>query len=136
MTSEAETPSTRCQGCTINIAGAFSLRRWMHLSILWPLSSLNSQNLFLFQFSVEPDIGGGALNFIDDGLFFLDSFATTTSPLRKAVVTLIILSIDFGMLSSSHLIKSGLVMPCMNLDTLMHFRAPLTCMISSLKLST
>ncbi|GJV86797.1 pectinesterase-like protein [Tanacetum coccineum] len=41
------------------------------------------------------------------GPFYLDWFATATSPLRKAVVTLIISSTDFGMLSFRRLIKSG-----------------------------
>nr|GEZ36127.1 reverse transcriptase domain-containing protein [Tanacetum cinerariifolium] len=100
-------------------------------SVLWPLSPWNSQNLFLFQFSARPDIGDGALNFTVP--FFLDWLATATSHLRNVVVTLIISSTDFGMLSFNHLIKSGLVMPCMNPDTLMHFEAPLTCMLTALK---
>ncbi|GKA97845.1 hypothetical protein Tco_0825739, partial [Tanacetum coccineum] len=62
--------------------------------------------LVLVPVSAEPDIDGGALNFTvsiakisfrDDGTFFLDWFATTTSPLRKAIVTLIISSTDFEM---------------------------------------
>ncbi|GJZ64627.1 hypothetical protein Tco_0621048 [Tanacetum coccineum] len=50
-----------------------------------------------YQFSVETDIGGSALNFTG-----------------KAVITLIISSTDFGILSFNRLIKSGLVMSCMN----------------------
>nr|GEZ14426.1 hypothetical protein [Tanacetum cinerariifolium] len=69
-----------------------------------------------------PDVGG-------------DWFATTTSPMRKAVVTLIISSTDFRMLSFSRLIKSALVMACMNSDTLMHSGTPLTHMLSALKRS-
>ncbi|GJT33616.1 hypothetical protein Tco_0924035 [Tanacetum coccineum] len=68
------------------------------------------------------------------GTFFFDWLAAATSPLRKAVVTLIISSTDFGMLSFCFLIKSGLVIPCMNPDILMHFGAPLTCMLSALNL--
>ncbi|GJU72934.1 hypothetical protein Tco_1264339 [Tanacetum coccineum] len=48
-TSDAEPPSTYI--------------RWMHSSMLWPLSPWNSQNLFLFQPSTGLDIGSGALNF-------------------------------------------------------------------------
>ncbi|GKD08245.1 hypothetical protein Tco_1187930 [Tanacetum coccineum] len=68
-----------------------------------------------------------------DGDFFLDWFTTVTSPLRKVVVTLIISSTDLGMLSFSLLINSRLVMPCMNLDILMHSGASFTCMLSALK---
>nr|GEZ93293.1 hypothetical protein [Tanacetum cinerariifolium] len=35
------------------------------LSMLWPLSPWNSQNLFVFWFYAGSDIGGGALNFTD-----------------------------------------------------------------------
>nr|GEY97902.1 hypothetical protein [Tanacetum cinerariifolium] len=42
----------------------FSESWWMHSSMLWPLSSWNSQNSFLLRFFAEPYICGGALNFI------------------------------------------------------------------------
>ncbi|GKD31100.1 hypothetical protein Tco_1241878, partial [Tanacetum coccineum] len=53
-------------------------------------------------------------------------------PRRKAIVTLIISSTDLGMLSFSLLIKSGLVMPCMNPDIRMHSGASLTCILFAL----
>nr|GEX77914.1 retrovirus-related Pol polyprotein from transposon TNT 1-94 [Tanacetum cinerariifolium] len=71
----------------------------------------------------RPDIGGSALNFtisiarISFGIlttFFLDWLATATSHMRNVVVMLIISSTDFGMLLFRCLIKSGLVMSCMN----------------------
>ncbi|GKC19899.1 hypothetical protein Tco_1022049 [Tanacetum coccineum] len=39
------------------------------------------------------------------------------------------------MLSFNLLIKSGLVMPCMNPEILMHFETPLSCMLSALNRS-
>ncbi|GJY29063.1 putative reverse transcriptase domain-containing protein [Tanacetum coccineum] len=69
----------------------------------------------------------------DGGPFILDWFATTTSSLRNSMVTLIISSTNFRMLSFSRLIRSGLVMPCINPDTSMHFGTPLTCMLLALK---
>ncbi|GKB24439.1 putative reverse transcriptase domain-containing protein [Tanacetum coccineum] len=71
----------------------------------------------------------------DGGPFILDWFATTTSSLRNAMVTLIISSTNFRMLSFSHLIRSELVMPCINPDTPMHFGAPFTYMLLALKRS-
>ncbi|GJX81216.1 hypothetical protein Tco_0329365 [Tanacetum coccineum] len=65
----------------------------------------------------------------------LELHAAATFPLRKAVVTLIISSTDFGMLLFSFLIRSGLVIPCMNPYILMHSGAPLTCILSALNLS-
>ncbi|GJW12044.1 hypothetical protein Tco_1577871 [Tanacetum coccineum] len=44
-------------------ASSICFFKWMHSSVLWHLSPLNSQNLFLFPFFVRPDIGDGALNF-------------------------------------------------------------------------
>nr|GEW75103.1 hypothetical protein [Tanacetum cinerariifolium] len=68
-------------------------------------------------------------------LFLLDWLATTTSPLRKAMVALIMSSTDLGMLSFIRLLGLGLVIPCMNLDILRHFGAPFTCKLSALKRS-
>ncbi|GJY88057.1 hypothetical protein Tco_0502685 [Tanacetum coccineum] len=81
-------------------------------------------NLFLFLFSAGPLIGGSALNFtvsiarISFGVFVRDVKRSchlldlsATSPFRKAVVTLIISSTDFGMLSFSFLIRWEFVEP-------------------------
>nr|GEU60944.1 ribonuclease H-like domain-containing protein [Tanacetum cinerariifolium] len=65
--------------------------------------------------------------------FFLDWLETATSPLRKAVITLIISSMVLGMLSFNLLIRSGLVMLCIKPKMRMHLRGPLTCMLSVLK---
>ncbi|GJX13810.1 hypothetical protein Tco_0205568 [Tanacetum coccineum] len=118
--------------------GGFSFFGGLH--VLSPVTSLLyffNQNLFLFWFSAGPVIGGGALNFTVSiakifGVFMRDLLATATSPQRKAVVILIISSVDLGMLSFNLLIKSGLVTPCINPEILMHSGAPLTCMLSAL----
>nr|GEY06102.1 hypothetical protein [Tanacetum cinerariifolium] len=52
------------------------------------------------------------------------------------VVTLIISSTDFGILSCRRLISSGLVIPCINPDIFMHSEAPFTSLHSSLYLRT
>ncbi|GJZ48211.1 hypothetical protein Tco_0602043, partial [Tanacetum coccineum] len=66
--------------------------------------------------------------------FFRAWLEAATSPRRNAVVTLIISSTDFGTLSCKCLMSLGLVIPCMNTDILMHFRTPLTCLLSALNL--
>ncbi|GJU87217.1 hypothetical protein Tco_1294763 [Tanacetum coccineum] len=53
-------------------------------------------------------------------------------PLRKDVVTLIISSTVFRILSWRHLMSSGFVIPCTNPEILMHSGAPLTSLLSSL----
>nr|GEX21486.1 hypothetical protein [Tanacetum cinerariifolium] len=54
-------------------------------------------------------------------VFFRALLEAATSPMRNAVVTLIISSADFGMFSCTRLISSGLVIQCMNPEILMHF---------------
>nr|GEY54589.1 F-box domain, leucine-rich repeat domain, L domain-like protein [Tanacetum cinerariifolium] len=58
------------------------------------------------------------------------------SPLRNAVVTLIISSIDLGILSCSRLIISGFLISCINPEIFMHSGASLTSLHSSLYLLT
>ncbi|GKA22781.1 hypothetical protein Tco_0708743 [Tanacetum coccineum] len=55
-------------------------------------------------------------------------------PLRNVVVTLIISSTDFGILSCRRLINSGMVIPCINPEIFMHSGAPFTFLQSSLYL--
>nr|GEU93766.1 hypothetical protein [Tanacetum cinerariifolium] len=57
-----------------------------------------------------------------------------TSPMRKDAVTLIISSTVFGILSWRRLMSLGFVIPCTNLEILMHYGAPLTSLLSSLYL--
>nr|GEW99231.1 hypothetical protein [Tanacetum cinerariifolium] len=132
----------------------------MHSSVLCPTCSWNSQNFLLFIFSTGVAIGGGVLSlplskakisfadfvrsvnlspsccFYAGSVFFRTWLEAATSPLRNAVVTLIISSTDFRMLSCRRLISSGFVIPCMNPNILMHSGAPLTCLLSALNLYT
>ncbi|GJZ89041.1 hypothetical protein Tco_0660823, partial [Tanacetum coccineum] len=116
---------TRYDSCPDLTASSICLLRWMHSyeAILPPVR-------LVLIFEIGPFVKvwsvTGFMMLPCWRAFFFDWLVAATSPLRKSVVTLIISSTDFDMLSFNFFIRSGLVIPCMNPDIFMHSGAPLT----------
>ncbi|GJU20529.1 hypothetical protein Tco_1153871 [Tanacetum coccineum] len=92
-----------------------------------PYFSMKFTEFIVVLFSTGIVIGGEALNLpLSRAKISFGDFVrkAATSPRRNAVVTLIISSSDFGMLSCRRLMSLGLVIPCMNPKILMHSGGP------------